>query len=131
MRNKYLVIGTATLLLGLGAAGAAKSIDPPPENNGPIRCEIHTEMANGMMTVQSDVHADFDTQGTYRFTLTSVSHAGSTNLSQGGNFSAGPEKSATLGKMILGGNGTQYDASLEISANGETITCNERLGPTV
>lgn len=129
--HKRFAIAAAPLLLGLGLAGATiGSGTAGPAAAGPLRCEIAATKANGMVTLEGVLRADQPVTGSYTFRVTGAGGGGSTNIAQGGGFMAGPEGPVSLGQVMLGG-GSAYDASLEVSAGGATVTCSERVGGAI
>lgn len=129
--HKRFALRALPLLLGLGAAGLAFGAGPALSTDEPISCEIQADSANGMIVLQGIVHADTAINGLYRLKVQSAGGSGNSNISQGGAFAAGPGQPAVLGKVMLGSHGAIYDASLEISANGVTIACDERVGGAI
>jgi hypothetical protein len=126
---KGIHIAAATVLLGLGAAGFATADGQPEANAGssePIRCEIVASAASGMTALEGVLHTDTPISGSYSFRVVSSGGGGSSNISQGGEFFAGPNEPATLGTVMLGNSGGSYKATLEVIANGKTIACTER-----
>ena len=113
------------VILGLGIAAAMIGTGQAGSSSGPLRCEIETVNQGSMVSLAGLVHADAPLGGSYRFRVASA--GGGTNISQGGNFSAGPGEPAILGRVSLGGNSI-YDATLEVTADGMTVECEERIG---
>jgi len=129
-RHKRFVARAVPLALGLGLVGFGINVGQAESTDGPVRCEILTETQNGMVAMQGVVHADTAINGSYRFRVASAAGAGNSNISQGGHFTAGPDGAVTLGQVMLGANAV-YDASLEVTSNGTTITCAERAGGAI
>ena len=125
--TKRIAARAVPLALGLGLAGFAISAGQAESTDGPVRCEIQANTQNGMVAMQGVVHADVAVSGSYRFRVASAGGGGNSKISQGGAFSAGPDDAVTLGNVMLGGGGS-YDASLEVTSNGETIKCAEWVG---
>ena len=123
-------LAAAPLVLGLGVAGFAMA-DSEPDSTDPVRCEILATPANGMIALEAVLHTDVALSGSYLFRVTSSGGAGSSNIQQGGMFSAGPDRPATLGTVMLGNSGGTYNASLEIQSNGTTVACTERVGGAI
>lgn len=115
------------VILGLGVAVATIGSGQAGSSAGPLRCEIETTQQGPMVSLAGLVHADAPLSGSYRFKVDSAGGGGGTNISQGGNFSAGPGAPATLGRVSLGGNSV-YEATLEVTADGLTVACEERIG---
>ena len=114
-------------LLGLGLMGAAMSAGQAGTGDGPVRCEIQTSATNGMIALEGMVYADAAISGSYKFRVVSAGGGGRSNIQQGGAFTAGPGGAVSLGRVMLGGAGASYDASLSITSNGATIECAERV----
>jgi hypothetical protein len=125
-----LPLAAAPVILGLGVAGFAMA-DSQSESTDPVRCEILAAPANGMITLEGVLHTDVALSGSYLFRVTSSGGAGSSNIQQGGMFSAEPDRPATLGTVMLGNSGGTYNASLEIQSNGTTVACSERIGGAI
>ena len=128
--HKRLAARALPLLIGLGAAGFAMGAGSASSTPEPLRCEIQVNSANGMVTLQGVVHADTAVSGQYQFKVVKAGGGGSSNIEQGGGFMAGPGNDARLGQVMLGGGGV-YDANLIVTANGVTVTCEERVGGAI
>ncbi|MBO6719964.1 MAG: hypothetical protein JJ913_18570 [Rhizobiaceae bacterium] len=131
LRNSKLLTRAAPALIGLAIAGAAYASGGSDGNQGSSLCEIKASASGSMVSLSGVFVADGAISGSYRFQVTSVGGSGNTNIRQGGGFSAGAGEEVTLGSVMLGGYGAQYDASLEITAGGETFTCSERVGASI
>lgn len=119
---------TAAIALGLGVAAVAAGTGAAISANGPLSCAIEVTAAGGAIALESRVQTEVALSGSYRFRVASAAHSGSTNLRQGGGFSAMPGSPVTLGRIMLGDTGAIYDATLEIAADGTTVTCTRRVG---
>ena len=128
-RHTRYAAGLASLI-GAGAAGLAMAAGGDGAGEGPVRCAIETASAGGMLTLEGVVQADVAVSGSYRFRVVGTGGGGSSNVQQGGTFMAGPDAPATLGTVMLGGGG-DYDATLEVMADGMTVTCQERVGGAI
>lgn len=115
-----LLAGTAVWAAGNGVAGAHGS-----------RCEI-VESANGSMTVlQGRIEGEAGARGSYRMTVESSGGSGSTNVSQGGDFTVEKDGTATLGKVTLGNSGATYDARLKVKLDGQSFDCTGRFSDRI
>jgi len=123
-----LHIAAAATLLGLGAAGFATADGQPGASTEPLRCEIVQSAAHGMTALEGVLHTDAAISGSYRFRVVSSGGGNSSNITQGGEFSAAPDAPAKLGVVMLGNAGGSYKATLEVIADGKTIACAERKG---
>ncbi len=125
--NSKLLTRVAPVVLGIAAAGAAYASSDDGDT-GPAICQIKATQQGSMISLEGVVLADSAVTGTYRFQIASVGGSGNTNIRQGGGFSAGAGDEVTLGKVMVGGYGASYDASLEVTLGGETYQCSERVG---
>lgn len=116
-----LAVGAGIVAAGLGSGQAGATAEP-------LRCEIRATKASGMITLAGIVHADSRIDGSYSFRVAGGGSGGRTDISQGGEFTAGPGQAETLGQVMLGGSGAVFDASLDVTAGGRTWRCSERVG---
>lgn len=115
----------APALVGLGITGAA--LASAGTSDGPLRCEIRSGVAGGMVSLEGVVETDAAISGSYRFMVESAAGSGSSSIRQGGGFSAAPGEAVTLGRVMLGANGI-YDAVLTLEAGGRALQCEDRVG---
>jgi len=126
---RAFLIKAAPVATALGLIGCVANAGPPGENEGPLRCEIAATSSGKTIALEGLVEADSAVSGTYLFRVVGSGRGGSSNIQQGGAFAAGPDGTATLGRIMLGASsGAVYDATLTIETNGETIECSERIG---
>lgn len=134
--DKRLTTRLAALMLGLATAGLAvgatqaHSDSNDPDKGGPLSCEIEARHQGGMLAMRGVVHADTEVSGSYQLRVRSVGAGGSTDISQGGGFTAGPGDTAELGQVMLGG-APAYDVQLDVDADGIRIECEERFEATI
>jgi hypothetical protein len=114
-------------LAGFGLTGAALASAGSGAAGGPLRCEIGTATEAGMISLQGVAESDSTLNGTYRFTVESVAGSGNSTIRQGGGFSVEAGSPAPLGNVMLSAGGI-YDARLELSAGGESVACEQRVG---
>ncbi len=153
-KQKHLTAVMLTLVVALSAGGIAVSAHQPESETQmadvkaadtqepqtqtlptltpqePFSCEIQASTANGRTTLTGILHSDVAFDGSYRFKVAGSGRSGNSSVQQGGYFSAGADEPVTLGRVMLGGAGTVYNASLEISANGASLVCEKRIGDT-
>ena len=122
---RRVLTALALVLIPVGALAAMATAD---QSIGPVRCEIRATPESGMVSLEALAHADRNVSGTYSFHVESAGRSGGTNIEQGGAFSAAPGKPATLGVVTLGAKGAVYDARLEMTVDGKSIGCAERVG---
>lgn len=126
----YTLRNAAAVAIGVGIAAAGFGAVEAGANAAPLRCEIKATSSGAMITLAGVVHADRSIAGTYSFRVAGGGSAGRTDISQGGEFSAGPGQAETLGQVMLGGQGAVFNASLDVSAGGKTYHCKQRVGAT-
>lgn len=129
--NSSILTRVAPVMIGVAIAGAAYAAagdDAAPDGT---RCEIKATQQGSMISLDGVLFADSQVSGSYRFQVTSVGGSGNTNIRQGGGFAAGAGEEVTLGKVMVGGYGAFYDASLEVTLGGETFKCSERVGGNI
>ncbi|MCV0397520.1 MAG: hypothetical protein K5872_20105 [Rhizobiaceae bacterium] len=128
-RGRNVLFRVTPLLAVLAAATAAGSgwahtTNTSTPSNGLVRCEIVATKSGGMTRLEGVIHADRAAAGTSDFRVSGGGSGGSTNIRQGGDFDLAAGESTTLGSVSLGGS---YDATLEVTVNGETFSCGERI----
>lgn len=117
--TKQYSIWAASMVASLAAAFAAVgAVSASRAGADRMHCEIVASAARGIVTLEGRAEGVEALSGSYRF---EVSGAG-TQIRQGGPFGAAAGASAALGSVRLGGSGP-YRATLEVSANGETVQC--------
>jgi hypothetical protein len=122
------------LALGLGvmvvASQASEHAAPAKAEAGPIRCEIQVKHEGGGVQLEGVVFASDAIAGSYRMQVRKTSAGGSSNVSQGGDFSAGPDAPARVGLVTLGGDDGAYSAKLKVTWTGGSVECEETIGRT-
>lgn len=121
------------LALGLGvmvvAAGQASDYGAAAKSeSGPIRCEIQVTQNGGLVQLEGIVSASEDVTGSYRLQVRKSGDGGSSNVSQGGDFNAGPGAPAKLGTVNLGGDDGSFSAKLKVTWDGGSVECEESVG---
>jgi hypothetical protein len=117
------VLKLATLL-GLGALGlAGASATQAPED---FACGIAADRNGGMLQIEGALVSPIAVNGEYRFSLRSSGGGGSTNISQGGAFTAAAGQQTTLGRVTLNANAA-YQVEFTVSAAGKTFDCSQAL----
>jgi hypothetical protein len=116
-------IGVAAASAAGGAGSVAPAI-PPGSDAGSFRCEIQAKPMGGMTSLAAVVHANVAMSGSYSFKVASGSRGGSSNINQGGPFAAKGKELVTLGTVSVGP-GAAYNATLTVTANGVTATCDD------
>lgn len=119
---------TLGLAVGLGVVGtiAAGAASVEAASDG-IRCEIQVKSRSGGVTLEGIVHANAAVDGSYQLVITKSGGGGSSDINQGGEFSAAPGKETSLGTVVLAGNGGSYTATLKVKWNGKSTECREKV----
>lgn len=126
--KKKTSIALMSAAFAAALSGVALTANSGQAHSNETRCEIVTETSGGMITLQGVVHADTPLSGSYTFRVESAGGGGGSNIRQGGSFSAAPGQPAKLGRVMLGGGGAVYDATLGVDTNVGRFTCHERAG---
>lgn len=130
MLNRMDIRFLALALMGTVAVGAAAFAGTgdtaAPESANGVACEIVTETANGMVSIEPVVYGTPAATGSYSFRVASSGAGGRSNVSQGGSFSIPSSGAVTVGRVALGAGGS-YDAELTVDVAGATMTCEERV----
>lgn len=119
-----LAFGLGVMILGAQAMDSGDA----QAGGGPVRCEIEVETVGGGVRLQGVVHAKEAGSGAYDLEIRSSGSGGSSNIRQGGDFSAAAGEPARLGTVRLGGDGAAYDATLTVIWNGKEFHCRKRIG---
>lgn len=121
------VTGIAALGLGLAAlaatGGMANSLSHPAASG---ECGIVTSVHNGMLVIEGQVSSPVALRGSYELAVQSRSKGGSSNIKQGGEFSAPAGRATTIGQVTLNAD-AQYEIDFSISHGGKTIDCSGKL----
>lgn len=117
-----LAIGGFVALAAIGTAAYAGSADSAAANIEPVPCEVVATEAGNAMNLEAIYNAGGPARGTYQFSVKTSGGAGSTNINQGGGFSAAEAGPVSLGRVSVG-NAPSYDISLSVEVDGETYDC--------
>ena len=117
----------AVLLFPFLALTAASA--EPPADAG-VRCEIQAVTERGMVTLHGLIFARTPAAGRYQLRATKSGNGNLSNVSQSGEFRAGPDAPAVAGTLKLGGPG-ETDATLEVFWDGRSVTCRLREGESL
>jgi hypothetical protein len=99
-------VGIAAVL-GLAVVSAFAQ---QPNNNPDFRCGVSSTLERGMQSLSAVIESPTTIRGDYTLEVKSVGNAGSTNIKQGGSFSATAGESLTLSKIAV-----SVNANLSIS----------------
>ncbi len=120
-------IGALTIA-GLLAAGAAAGPDGSASAAGDeMHCEIAVEEQAGRVTLEGFVDAASSISGSYELLVTNKGGGGSSDIWQGGEFSAKSGTRTPLGTVVLAGDGGSYTAKLKIKWDGKSAECRKSV----
>jgi len=145
MLNKYRALSARMLIVLIGLGTGAMAVSAHQQANADptsgeiivadksnadqaVYCEIQTSTNNGLTTLKGVFHTDVALDGSYRFKVASSSRSGNSSISQGGYFSVQADDIATLGQVMVGGQGAVYNASLEVTTSENSFACENRTG---
>ncbi|WP_127145632.1 curli-like amyloid fiber formation chaperone CsgH [Pelagibacterium montanilacus] len=125
--NAAIIAVSAVAIIGVaGATQAGGSFTGA--GTDATECAIATTAEGGMTRIKALYQAGQTGWGTYRLEVESVGGPNRSTISQGGEFSAGPDEAVTLGSVNLGGQGATYDARLSIEIGGKSYACSGKVG---
>ena len=107
-------------IAALGIAGVAANAESPQATD--LACGVSTQTEHGMLVVEGVFQSATALNGDYRFALKSQGAGGSTNISQGGQFSAAAGTAVSLGRVMINA-GSDVDVDFTVSAGGKTLNC--------
>lgn len=111
-------------LLVLGGAGMAANAYGTAADG--LACGVSTSNANGMLSVEGVLQSPEALTGDYRFALKSQGAGGSSNISQGGQFSATPGMPVSLGKVSVNA-GANIEVDFTITTGGKKYDCSQQF----
>ncbi|HZA01655.1 MAG TPA: curli-like amyloid fiber formation chaperone CsgH [Hyphomicrobiaceae bacterium] len=130
-----LAVWLVPAALGVGVIGAIdgsiERVGGGPSASQPIRCEIQVKEHGNNVALQGVVFAKTAVEGSYQLRVSKSGGAGSSDINQSGEFSAGPGEPGTLGTVTLGGDGGSYVAKLTVTWHGGSTECTERVRGTL
>lgn len=111
-------------LLVLGGAGMAANAYGTAADG--LACGVSTSNANGMLSVEGVLQSSEALTGEYRFALKSQGAGGSSNINQGGQFSATPGMPVSLGKVSVNA-GANIEVDFTITTGGKKYDCSQQF----
>lgn len=120
-----LMAALALVLVPMGAV-ATMTAAQPLDNTG--LCEISATPSGGMVRLDALVHASKPVVGSYNLRVEKTGGGGSSTISQGGDFDAKAGQTATLSSVSLGSRGARYNATLDVTIGGKTVSCTKQTG---
>jgi hypothetical protein len=119
------VISGLLAIVSVVAAGVAANAHGT--NQADLACGVSTQTERGMLVVEGVLQSPTALAGEYRFVLKSQGGGGSTNISQGGQFSAAAGTAVSLGRvMVNAGSAVDVDFTI-VSADGKRLDCSNAL----
>ncbi|MOA48220.1 hypothetical protein D3C78_1709360 [compost metagenome] len=90
------------------------------------KCGVTATSQSGMLALEGSIHSPTAVSGEYRFSIQSAGNGGSSNISQGGYFTANANEATPLGKVLINA-GSSYDVVFDVTADGKTLDCDQDL----
>jgi len=118
-RSSAIAIGLVVATLA-ASAGLANSTDTTTQ------CGVAASTERGMLALEGTILSPIALSGEYRFAIQSSSNGGSSNISQGGYFTANANEATPLGKVLINA-GANYDVVFDVTAGGKKITCDQDI----
>jgi len=115
---------TLPLFFGVGIVAIAASVGMASSDTNSLRCDIAEQNQNGMRTITGSVFSPQDVSGEYRFAIRSASNGNSSNISQGGAFSAPANEAVPVGQMMINAD-ARYSVDFSIIVGGQTVACTQ------
>jgi hypothetical protein len=116
----------SAIALGLFGAALAASAGFASSTTQATQCGVISTTERGMLVLEGAVLSPTALSGEYRFAIQSSSNGGSSNVSQGGYFTANANESTPLGKVMINA-GARYSISFDVTANGKKIVCDQAI----
>ena len=127
MQNSVSTLALS-IAAGMLAAGAASGVGGSASAAGDgVRCEIAVEDRAGRVTLEGFVDAASSISGSYELLVTKTGGGGTSDIRQGGEFSANAGARTPLGTVVLAGDGGAYTAKLKITWDGKSAVCRESV----
>lgn len=115
-RTAQIALAAVAALAGAGFVANANA------SGSDFSCGVATKTDGGMMAIEGTLTSPTAMAGEYRFALKSNGGGGSTNISQGGQFSAAPNTQVSLGQVMINA-GSNVSVDFTVTTNGKTFDC--------
>lgn len=122
-----LIQTTLAAAAALAAIGFAANANAAA--GGDFACGVTTKTEGGMLAIVGTLVSPKPLAGEYRFALKSSGGGGSTNISQGGQFSAAPNAEISLGQIMVNAD-AHVNVDFTVTANGKTFDCSQKATRT-
>ena len=116
---------SSAIALGLVVAALAASAGLA-NSTGATQCGIATSSERGMLALEGTILSPVALSGEYRFAIQSSGNGGSSNISQGGYFTANANEATPLGKVLINA-GSNYSVTFDVTAGGKKIDCDQDI----
>ena len=117
---------SSAIALGLLVATLAASVGLANSAANGTQCGIAASSERGMLALEGTILSPVALSGEYRFAIRSSSNGGSSNISQGGYFTANANEATPLGKVLINA-GSNYSVDFDVTAGGKKIDCNQDI----
>ncbi|SMQ66503.1 hypothetical protein SAMN06295905_1502 [Devosia lucknowensis] len=115
----------AALALGAVAIGGIAAQANGGSSAG-LDCGINSQTQGGMIAIEAVVNSPVALSGEYRLSLNSHGNGGSSNINQGGAFTAAAGTPLALGKVMVNA-GSEIDIDFTITHGGKEFDCSAPL----
>lgn len=119
-----IIIGCATASFADGEVAAPTMTHTSAKVEAPLACTIQATKVHDGLRLEALVAADHEAAGTYRLVLSKTGPAGSTDVSQGGEFAVMPGTTSVLsGSELSLERGAKLSAKLTLATQGADVDC--------
>lgn len=115
---------TQGLLAGIVALAGIGVVATANAASGDFSCGVATSSKAGMTTYEGRLLSPTTITGEYRFAMQSSGGGGSSNISQGGQFSAEANREVSLGQVMINAGGNTK-VNFTITTGGKTFDCSQ------
>jgi hypothetical protein len=116
--NRLALVGFA----GLALFGLAATTGMANSATSSLQCGVATSTDGGMLTIEGTLLSPVALTGEYRFSIRSTSNGGSSNINQGGMFTAQANELTPIGRVTVNA-GASVDIAFDVTADGEKVDC--------
>lgn len=119
MINPFIraTLGVVAVLGTIGVAANASAAA-----SGDFACGVASKIQGGTLTLEGTLTSPTAISGEYRFALKSSSGGGSSNINQGGQFSAAPNTEVSLGQVMVNAD-AHVSVDFTVTTGGKTFDC--------
>jgi len=115
---------SGAIILGLALATIAVTAGMANSGASGTQCGVTATTERGMLALEGTIQSPVPVSGEYRFSIQSSSNGGSSNISQGGYFTANANEATPLGKVMINA-GSQYKIDFDVTAGGKKVVCEQ------